>query len=72
MRPCGCPCRGRPAPKMCIRDRGYSDSPKAIADELLSRGWKVYWTVKGAVSYTHLDVYKRQGWWSSCLLCRLP
>ncbi len=27
--------------------RGYSDSPKAIADELLSRGWKVYWTVKG-------------------------
>ena len=27
--------------------RGYSDSPKAVADELLSRGWKVYWTVKG-------------------------
>ena len=27
--------------------RGYSDSPKAIADELLARGWKVYWTVKG-------------------------
>lgn len=27
--------------------RGYSDSPKAIADELLSRGWKVYWLVKG-------------------------
>lgn len=27
--------------------RGYSDSPKAIAQELLARGWKVYWTVKG-------------------------
>lgn len=27
--------------------RGYSDSPKAVADELLSRGWKVYWVVKG-------------------------
>lgn len=27
--------------------RGYSDSPKALADELLARGWKVYWTVKG-------------------------
>ena len=27
--------------------RGYSDSPKAIAGELLARGWKVYWTVKG-------------------------
>lgn len=27
--------------------RGYSDSPKAIADELLARGWQVYWTVKG-------------------------
>lgn len=27
--------------------RGYSDSPKAVADELLSRGWKVYWLVKG-------------------------
>lgn len=25
--------------------RGYSDSPRAIADELLSRGWKVYWIV---------------------------
>ena len=27
--------------------RGYSDSPKAIAEELRARGWKVYWTVKG-------------------------
>ena len=27
--------------------RGYSDSPKAIAQELLSRGWQVCWTVKG-------------------------
>ena len=28
--------------------RGYSDSPKAIADELLARGgWKVYWTGEG-------------------------
>lgn len=27
--------------------KGYSDSPKAVADELLSRGWKVYWVVKG-------------------------
>lgn len=27
--------------------RGWSDSPKAIADELLRRGWKVYWLVRG-------------------------
>ncbi len=27
--------------------RGFSDSPKAIAEELLNRGWKVYWLVKG-------------------------
>lgn len=27
--------------------RGYSDSPKAIAEELRRRGWRVYWTVKG-------------------------
>lgn len=27
--------------------RGYSDSPAAIATELLGRGWKVYWTVAG-------------------------
>lgn len=27
--------------------RGYSDSPKAIAQELKSRGWKVTWAVKG-------------------------
>lgn len=27
--------------------RGYSDSPRAVADELLRRGWKVYWVVKG-------------------------
>lgn len=27
--------------------RGYSDSPKAVAEALRSRGWKVYWTVKG-------------------------
>lgn len=27
--------------------RGYSDSPKALAEELRARGWKVYWTVKG-------------------------
>ncbi len=27
--------------------RGWSDSPKAIAQELLSRGWRVCWTVKG-------------------------
>lgn len=27
--------------------RGYSDSPKAIADELLARGWRVYWLVRG-------------------------
>ncbi len=26
--------------------RGYSDSPKALAEELRRRGWKVYWTVK--------------------------
>lgn len=27
--------------------RGYSDSPRAIAEELRRRGWKVFWTVKG-------------------------
>lgn len=27
--------------------RGYSDSPRAVAEELRRRGWKVYWTVKG-------------------------
>lgn len=26
--------------------RGYSDSPKALAEELRRRGWKVYWVVK--------------------------
>lgn len=25
--------------------RGYSDSPRAVADELLRRGWRVYWVV---------------------------
>ena len=28
--------------------RGYSDSPKAVADVLLQRGWRVYWVVKDA------------------------
>ena len=27
--------------------RGYSDSPRAIAEELKNRGWKVYWIVNG-------------------------
>lgn len=27
--------------------RGYSDSPRAIAEELRARGWRVYWVVKG-------------------------
>ena len=27
--------------------RGYSDSPRALAEELKRRGWKVYWAVKG-------------------------
>lgn len=27
--------------------RGFSDNPKPIAQELLRRGWKVYWAVKG-------------------------
>ncbi len=27
--------------------RGYSDNPKPIAQELLSRGWKICWAVKG-------------------------
>ena len=25
--------------------RGYSDSPRAIAEELRKRGWKVYWII---------------------------
>ena len=28
--------------------RGYSDSPRAVAEELKRRGWKVYWVVKGS------------------------
>lgn len=28
--------------------RGFSDSPKAVAEELSRRGWKVYWLVKGS------------------------
>ena len=28
--------------------RGYSDSPRAIAEELKSRGWRVYWVVNSA------------------------
>ena len=27
--------------------RGYSDSPRAVAEELKRRRWKVYWVVKG-------------------------
>ena len=27
--------------------RGYSDSPRALAEELKQRGWKVYWIVNG-------------------------
>ena len=27
--------------------RGYSDNPKPLAEELLRRGYSVYWTVKG-------------------------
>lgn len=30
--------------------RGYSDSPRALAEELKARGWKVYWVVNGAES----------------------
>lgn len=28
--------------------RGYSDSPRAVAEELHRRGWKIYWVVRGA------------------------
>ena len=53
-------------PKMCIRDR-------ALADELNERyggSWLMPVFMKAiitqpkeqAVSYTHLDVYKRQAW----------
>ena len=47
---------------MCIRDRISSErevslnSGKAILESLLKQGYDAY----GAVSYTHLDVYKRQ------------
>lgn len=34
--------------------RGYSDSPRAVADEMRSRGWKVYWVVKNAAEAQNL------------------
>ena len=40
---------------MCIRDRDYNGH-KSASDELPER----YRMSKGPVSYTHLDVYKRQ------------
>ncbi|RKJ40536.1 glycerophosphotransferase [Acutalibacter sp. 1XD8-33] len=36
--------------------RGYSDSPKAIADELLDRGWEVLWAVKSPQEAESLPV----------------
>ena len=36
---------GRKAVCESFAGRGYSDSPKAIADELTARGWKVYWLI---------------------------
>ena len=41
------PKNGNKAVCQSFYGRGYSDSPKAVADELLARGWRVYWTVKG-------------------------
>jgi CDP-glycerol glycerophosphotransferase len=38
---------GKKAVCQSFYGRGYSGSPRAIADELLARGWRVYWTVKG-------------------------
>lgn len=36
--------------------RGYSDSPRAVAEELKRRGWKVYWVVKGPAEAATLPV----------------
>lgn len=41
------PKQGRKAVCQSFYGRGFSDSPKAVAQELLRRGWTVYWTVKG-------------------------
>lgn len=40
----------RPKKAVCqsYYGRGYSDSPRAVAEELKRRGWKVYWVVKGS------------------------
>lgn len=39
---------GRKAVCESFAGRGYSDSPKAVANELLRRGWKVCWLVSSA------------------------
>ena len=41
------PKQSRKAVCQSFYGRGFSDSPKAVAQELLRRGWTVYWTVKG-------------------------
>ena len=50
---------------MCIRDRykiGYEQVMRKMAIGLAEEGYTVEKIAMGmAVSYTHLDVYKRQG-----------
>ena len=43
------PATERPEKGFCqsFIGRGYSDNPKPLAEELLRRGYSVYWTVKG-------------------------
>ena len=53
---------------MCIRDRLHNNDLRAQADALKAQGIApvgnmqcTIWETSWSVSYTHLDVYKRQG-----------
>ena len=45
---------------MCIRDRSYTEFDISDVDVQIGQDKKVHVHCNGAVSYTHLDVYKRQ------------
>ena len=58
---------------MCIRDRGVVDNGRydirirVQLDALTSTAYTEYGISIGAVSYTHLDVYKRPGEGMGCV-----